>query len=169
MRTKHVIVEDYNPNWLTEFNKIKSELQTALKEKVISIEHIGSTSVFNLSAKPIIDIDIVIDNNFLEVKSILENLDYTHEGHLGIIGREAFKYSHKPHLMKHHLYVCHKDSIELKKHITFRNYLRTHPDDVKAYSDLKKALASKFPHDIDAYMLGKTSLIEDLYKKAGLS
>ena len=64
MRTRSVIVEDYNPIWKEEFKTIKNELLIVLFGKIISIEHIGSTSVEGLCAKPIIDIDIVIDNNF---------------------------------------------------------------------------------------------------------
>ncbi|NFS94782.1 GrpB family protein, partial [Clostridium botulinum] len=104
MITKHVIVEDYNPKWKESFESIKDELLAVLSGKIISIEHIGSTSVEGLSAKPIIDIDIVIDRNFDEVKKELETISYIHEGDLGIYGREAFKYSNKPHLMVHHLY-----------------------------------------------------------------
>ncbi len=85
MRTKHVIVEDYNPKWKEKFKSIKDELLAVLSGKIISIEHVGSTLVEGLSAKPIIDIDIVIDRNFDEVKKILKIIDYIHEGNLGII------------------------------------------------------------------------------------
>ncbi|CUQ07099.1 protein YqkA [Clostridium baratii] len=115
MRTMHVVVEDYNPRWKTEFEKIKEELMMALSHKIIFIEHVGSTAVEGLAAKPIIDIDIVIDDNFKEVKMILESIDYISEGDLGIHGREAFKYYNKEHLMKHHLYVCNKDNEELHR------------------------------------------------------
>ncbi len=64
MKTKNVIVYDYDPKWIDAFNKIKLELKEALEDKVIAIEHVGSTSVLGLAAKPIIDIDIVINDNF---------------------------------------------------------------------------------------------------------
>ncbi len=76
MKTKYVIVEDYNPEWKNEFERIKNELLTVLSGKIDSIEHVGSTSVEGLSAKPIIDLDIVIDNNFEEVKEALESIEY---------------------------------------------------------------------------------------------
>ncbi len=91
-----------------------------------------------LAAKPIIDIDIVIDDNFDEVKSLLEEIGYCHEGDLGIPGRDAFKYEGKPHVMMHHLYVCKRDNEELQRHITFRNYLREHPDVRDRYGAVKK-------------------------------
>ena len=80
MRTKHVIVEDYNPMWKEEFQKIKNELLKVLKDKVIAIEHVGSTSVEGLSAKPIIDIDIVINDyaSFDEVLHGLNRLGYAY-------------------------------------------------------------------------------------------
>lgn len=98
MRTNHVIVEEYNPEWKNAFELIKNELLTVLNGKIDSIEHVGSTSVEGLAAKPIIDIDIVIDNNFEEVKKALESIGYIYEGDLGIRGREAFAYKNKPHL-----------------------------------------------------------------------
>lgn len=168
MKTKHVIVEDYNPNWISEFQKIKSELLKILNHKIIDIHHIGSTSVPQLFSKPIIDIDIEINNNFNKVKSLLESIGYIHEGNLGIDGREAFKYTNKTHLMKHHLYVLNKDSKELKRHLTFRDYLKNHIDDVKKYGALKKELAEKHPYDIDAYVEGKSHFIENIYIKCGL-
>lgn len=91
-----------------------------------------------LAVKPIIDIDIVIDDNFDEVKSLLEEIGYCHEGDLGIPGRDAFKYEGKPHLMMHHLYVCKRDNEELQRHITFRNYLREHPDVRDRYGAVKE-------------------------------
>lgn len=165
MKTKRVIVEPYNPLWANAFQQIKDELDAVLKDVIISIEHVGSTSVIGLASKPIIDIDIVIDQTFDEVKRKLELIGYTHEGNLGIEGREAFKYQGKSHLMKHHLYVCEKDALELKKHLTFRNHLRTHPDDLIFYGELKKELAIKFQSDIDSYIEGKSEFVRSIYQK----
>ena len=168
MKTKYIIVEDYKTIWKDEFIKIKNELLLVLSGKILSIEHVGSTSVEGLCAKPIIDIDIVIDNNFEEVKKLLETIDYIYEGDLGIHGRYAFKYSNKPHLMIHHIYVCNKDNEELYRHITFRDYLRNHKKERDTYSEIKKKMALKYPHDIESYIEGKTNVILDIYKKCGL-
>ncbi len=168
MKTKYIIVEDYKPIWKDEFIKIKNELLLVLSGKILSIEHVGSTSVEGLCAKPIIDIDIVIDNNFEEVKRLLETIDYIYEGDLGIHGRYAFKYSDKPHLMIHHIYVCNKDNEELYRHITFRDYLRNNKKERDTYSEIKKKMALKYPNDIDSYIEGKTTVILDIYKKCGL-
>ena len=105
MRTVNVIVEPYNENWKTAFEAIRQELEAAIGDLIIGVEHIGSTSVEGLSAKPCIDIDVVIKDYsvFAEVVRRLETIGYIHEGDLGIPGREAFKYEGKDHLRKHHL------------------------------------------------------------------
>lgn len=169
MKTKHVIVVPYDEKWPEEFTKIKEELKAAMGNRFISIEHVGSTSVHGLAAKPIIDIDVIIKKDmFTEVKKALEAIGYVHEGDLGIKGREAFKYDHKEHLMTHHLYVCFEDCPELHRHITFRNWLRSHPEDVMDYSKVKMDMSKKYPYDIDSYIEGKSPCIEKIYKKCGL-
>ena len=167
MSKKRVIVVPYDEQWKEEFKKIEKELMTVLDGIVLKIEHVGSTSVEGLSAKPIIDIDVVIEdyNVFAEVVDALGSIGYRHEGNLGIEGREAFKYDGKEHLMKHHLYVCTKDSKELKRHLFFRDYLRAHKDAVLEYSKIKEEGAKLFPEDIDKYIEHKSSFIEGIYKK----
>ena len=170
MVTKHVIVLPYDEQWKQDFLKIKDELTNALGQLIIGIEHVGSTSVKGLSAKPIIDIDVIIkDYTVLEdVISALGEIGYRHEGNLGIIGREAFKYDGKEHLRKHHLYVCPEDSPELKRHIAFRDYLRTHSDAVREYSCIKEEGAKRYPNDIDRYIEHKSPFIERIYAKIGM-
>jgi GrpB-like predicted nucleotidyltransferase (UPF0157 family) len=163
----NIIVVPYNPTWADEFKKIEKELLATIKDEVLSIEHVGSTSVEGLHAKPIIDI-VVGNDKFLIVKQKLKEIDYEHVGNLGIEGRDAFSYKNKEHLMEHHLYVCNKESKELKRHITFRNHLRLNDDDRDRYSQIKIEMAEKFSHDIDNYLLGKESVILDIYKKCGL-
>ncbi len=170
MVTKRVIVESYNSEWKRNFEDIRSELMAVLEGKVISIEHVGSTSVEGLSAKPIIDIDVVIEDEdaFPAVKAAMESIGYTHEGDLGIKGREAFKYKGKEHLRKHHLYVCTKDADELKRHISFRDYLRTHPEAVSEYGRIKEEGAKLYPLDIDSYIEHKAPFIKDIYRMLGM-
>lgn len=170
MNKKHVVVMPYDVKWKQAFTNIKSELEAALGNLALRIEHVGSTSVEGLSAKPVIDIDVVIkDTSILEpVISALAKIGYRHEGDLGIPGREAFKYEGKEHLMKHHLYVCTKDSDELKRHLAFRDYLRSHPEAVKEYSRVKTEGAELYPYDIDKYIEHKSPFIEEIYAKVNL-
>lgn len=169
MRTKSVVVEKWNPKWKDEFENIVASLGKDIIYNSIKIEHVGSTSVEGLSAKPIIDLDIVIENDKFEIiKRLLNDKGYEHEGDLGIEGREAFSYSGKEELMTHHLYVCPKDSKELFKHITFRDFLKNNPALASEYSKVKEQAAVLYHDDIDKYMEFKSEIIEKIYKKCGL-
>ena len=166
MRTKEVIVLPYQESWKDDFEKIAQELRTVLSELAIRIEHVGSTAVEGLAAKPIIDIDLVIlSKDFPSVVKSLATIGYQHEGNLGIEGREAFAYSGKEHLQCHHLYVCSENSLELKRHLAFRDYLRSHPGAVAIYGATKMKAAQLFPKNIESYMAYKTSVIEEIYKE----
>lgn len=169
MRTKNVVVEKWNPKWKDEFERIVDSLGEDVIYNSVKIEHVGSTSVEGLSAKPIIDLDIVIENDKFEIiKRLLNDKRYKHEGDLGIEGREAFSYSGKEELMTHHLYVCPKDSKELFKHITFRDFLKNNPALASEYSKVKEQAAVLYPDDIDKYMEFKSEIIEKIYKRCGL-
>lgn len=170
MRTAKVVVLPYDAGWQRNFAAIKIELESALGPLALRIEHVGSTAVEGLSAKPCIDIDVVIRDYdvFDAVVNKLAEIGYQHEGDLGIRDREAFCYSDKPHLQTHHLYVCPLQSVELHRHLTFRDYLRTHPEAVRQYGAVKEAAARLFPNDIDEYIRYKTPCIEELYTQCGL-
>ena len=170
MKTKPVIVLPYDPQWPGNFELIRRELAAALGEYALAIEHVGSTSVPGLAAKPIIDLDVVISGyDVLEhVCALLAVIGYEHEGNLGIEGREAFRYSGKEHLQKHHLYVCPQDSRELGRHLAFRDYLRSHPDAVQEYAAAKLQAAADHPQDIDGYIAAKSPCIEAIYRRCGL-
>jgi GrpB-like predicted nucleotidyltransferase (UPF0157 family) len=166
---RNIVVLPYDEKWKLEFEKIRNELDIALMDTALSIEHIGSTAVKGMYAKPIIDIDIVIEKDkFSLVCDRLKIIGYEHVGDLGITGREAFKYTEKKHLMVHHLYVCSEDSPELEKHIKLRDYLQNHIYERERYSSIKIEMAGKYPHDIDSYINGKQPVILDIYKKCGL-
>lgn len=167
---KRVEVSPYDSAWAQDFQAIKKELDSALGDLALSIEHVGSTSVPGLSAKPIIDIDVVIEDEtkLPAVVKALGSIGYTHEGNKGIKGREAFAYEGKEHLRKHHMYVCTKDASELKRHLTFRDYLREHSEEVEAYSRVKEEGAKRYPFDIDGYIEFKSPYIEGIYRKIGL-
>ena len=170
MKTKKVIVLPYDAAWESAFEAIRAEIQTALGDLMLGIEHVGSTSVKGMSAKPCIDIDVVI-RDYSVFDAVVQKLDaigYIHEGDLGIKDREAFKYADKPHLMTHHLYVCPRDSEELHRHIAFRDFLRKNPEAVKEYSMVKEKAAALFPDEIEQYIAFKAPCIEELYKECGL-
>ena len=170
MRTKKVVVVPYDESWKNAFGEIKNEIEAEIGDLILGIEHVGSTSVEGMSAKPCIDIDVVIKDYsvFDDIVRKLETIGYIHEGNLGIKDREAFKYSDKPHLMMHHLYVCPQYSEELHRHITFRDFLRHNAEAVKKYSLVKEKASELYPNDIDQYIEYKSSCIEELYSMCGL-
>jgi GrpB-like predicted nucleotidyltransferase (UPF0157 family) len=176
IKQRIVEIVDYDPEWPQLFLELKSIIAAKLGDLALAIEHIGSTSVLGLAAKPIIDLDVVIASNKVlsEVVYLLENLGYKHEGNKGILGREAFarEASDVPRngtgkiWPKHHLYVCPQNSTALARHLTFRDYLRNNPDQVLAYGELKRKLAQRFRYDIDSYCEAKTQFVEDILKQA---
>lgn len=170
MQTAKVVVVPYNKAWKKDFDDIKKEIESAVGDLILGIEHVGSTSVEGMSAKPCIDIDVIIKDYsvFGELVKRLENNGYIHEGNLGIKDREAFKYSDKPHLQRHHLYVCPQYSEELRRHIAFRDFLSSNADSAKKYSLIKEKGAELFPNDIDAYIEYKSPCIDELYRACGL-
>jgi GrpB-like predicted nucleotidyltransferase (UPF0157 family) len=165
--------ELYNEKWKEEFCRIKAMLIECIGDLIINIEHVGSTSVEGLIAKPIIDIDIVFDSCdiFPMISERLKTIGYIHEGDYGIKGREAFKRNFEDEYMPYHLYACPKDSEELLRHISFREYLKVNTSDRETYRNLKMELAKRFPEDIDSYMSGKHDCIQHIYeniKKSGM-
>ena len=170
MVTRHVVVEEYDEGWERDFRAIEAEVRGAVGELAVRVEHVGSTSVPGLAAKPVIDLDVVIrDRSDLgETIGRLAAIGYTHEGDLGIPGREAFAYEGREHLKKHHLYVCAEDSEELRRHVAFRDYLRSHPEAVREYARIKREGAVLHPYDIDGYIAHKAPFIERVYRELGL-
>ncbi len=163
---KEIIIEEYNKEWTNWFKEIRNIIKSGLDALTISIEHVGSTSIEGLAAKPIIDIDVVVhQKDFSKVKSKFSGLGYIHQGDLGIPGREAFDLidaKKKDLLPDHHLYVCDKDNPELKRHIAFRDYLRNNPLYIKKYEKIKKDAAKRHPFDIDSYIKCKNAFIEKI-------
>ena len=170
MAGKRVEVLRYDPAWAKEFAQIRDRLSMRLAGSIEGIEHVGSTSVRGLAAKPIIDIDIVIgeEAELHIINEMLVELGYSFEGDKGIAGRESYRYEGEEPLFRHHLYVCRKGSQELNRHIRFRDYLRSNTQDLTEYSKVKAEAAEMFPEDIDGYMAWKAPVIERIYRKLGM-
>ena len=147
-----MLIEEYNESWPIKYSAIKSILEKNLS-KIQKIEHIGSTSIIGMCAKPIIDIDIIIDaNDFAKTEDELKIIGYSYLDNWGLAGREAFTrnnlvYDEILDKTHHHLYVCFNDNEELHKHIFFRNYLNNNKDELLKYYNIKKEIINRIGND----------------------
>ncbi len=160
-------VVPYDPAWPARFEAEAAAIRAALGDTLIGIEHIGSTSVPGLAAKPIIDmIPLVRDVSELDRKiGAMAAIGYTPRGEFGLPGRRYFrKGSAYARVVHAHAYQI--DNPEAERHLAFRDFLRTHPEAVAAYAALKRELAQRHPDDIVAYMDGKDGLIKQLEAEA---
>ena len=164
------LVEQYNPEWPKQFEEIRNFLGEEIAKSCVRIEHVGSTSIPGMTAKPIIDLVLVIDKGKFEgIKTLLEERGYLHEGDKGIKEREAFRLKDSINpgdLTTHHLYVCDKNNEALKNHIAFREFLKTHKEYADKLAVLKWELAEKYDNDRQLYMDGKAALCEEITEKA---
>ncbi len=160
-----IFVVEYDPQWPEHFVMLRTSIANALDHLAAAIEHVGSTAVPGLAAKPIIDIDVLLTPQASLSTAIdrLSPLGYVHQGNLGIPEREAFL--SPANSVRHHLYVCPSGSREFRRHLAFRNYLRAHPDAAAAYGELKRSLASEFRDNWSAYTTAKTEFVEDILNR----
>jgi len=162
-----VIVLPYDAAWAATYQHLKSAIWPKVQAFALGIEHVGSTSVPGLAAKPIVDIDVVVldsINSDLAVAA-LQEIGYQHVGNLGLEGREAMKASEGS--PRHNLYVCLQDSEPYRNHILIRDHLLANPSAVQEYGDLKLRLASEFHDDIEGYIDGKTDFLIGILRSSG--
>ena len=162
-----IVVVDYDPVWIETFERLRSQIWPVVSDIATAVEHVGSTAVPGLAAKPIVDITLVLPTPAEVPVAItrLETLGYAHCGNLGVEGREALKA--REVTPRHNLYLCARDSLALANHLTVRNHLREHPDDAREYGALKKRLAVRYADRIDDYTRGKTDAILRILRMAG--
>ncbi|AHE65852.1 hypothetical protein Loa_00263 [Legionella oakridgensis ATCC 33761 = DSM 21215] len=162
-------VVPYDFNWPLQFEQEAKKIKKALGNNCIEIHHIGSTSVPDLAAKPIIDmIPVVLELDKVDsANAAMQALGYEAKGEYGILFRRYFQKG--DNLRTHHAHIFELGNPEIERHLKFRNWMRAHPDDRKAYAHLKKELAHQYPYDITAYCLGKENFITAIDKKAGFN
>jgi GrpB-like predicted nucleotidyltransferase (UPF0157 family) len=176
---KQLTIEPYNPNWEIEFKKLSDVLATALNGLATAIQHVGSTAIPGLIAKPVLDIDIIIDSKTLldTITLRLEKLHYIAKGEQGVPGRFAFRQSNESTPLtgtvikwqQHHLYVCYADSLALKNHLLFKEALLKDNTLIEEYAALKKSLLENAVITRAAYNVQKTDFILSVLAKAGLA
>ncbi|TFK98739.1 grpb/dephospho-CoA kinase [Pterulicium gracile] len=177
-------VVEYDPQWLTHFSQISSELDYALSNflprEAYDIQHVGSTSVPGLAAKPIIDIDIIVpDSLIMEATQALTSHGYTYAYERGGIDRMVFRYNlHKldsggstpteDGSPRRAVYLNKSDGAALANHLAFRDVLRRDEGMRDEYGELKMALAKEEHADIGAYGAKKQAFIIRALHQSGL-
>lgn len=156
-----------DPAWAGIFEAEASRLSSVLGEEVLAIHHIGSTAIPGIKAKPVIDILIEVR----EIEKIdgfdraMSRLGYEVRGEYGLPGRRYFTKNQGP-IRTHNVHIYQRGNPEIERHLAFRDYMTSHPEDARAYSRLKEELASKFPTDIEGYMDGKDAFAREIERKA---
>lgn len=164
-----VRVLPHDSRWAAEFEAVRRAAAGALAGFRCRIEHVGSTAVPGLAAKPVIDLDIIPESwaSWPVMAEQLAGLGFRRRGDLGIVDREAF-YASPRFPFRQNLYLCRAGSLALANHLRLRDYLRSHPDQARRYGELKLELAARHPEDVAAYCEGKTELLGTLLRAAGL-
>ena len=153
-----ILIVDYNPTWPLEFARLRDRAAAAVGHLAVAIEHIGSTAVPGLAAKPVIDLVIVVEPDEVQhAIACLASIGYVHRGNLGVEGREAFDVPAGERL--HHLYVSPTDSEELRAQLAFRDRLRKDGALATEYEELKRELATRFRNDRMGYTDAKTDFV----------
>lgn len=158
-------VVDYNPDWPRQFQSWRERLAPALGDNLVRIEHLGSTSVLGLSAKPIIDIQLSMAN----VNDESSYVPHIEELGVALRSRDSDHRYFRPagdRKRDVQIHVCQAGSPWERTHLLFRDYLRSHPDAARAYAEMKRASASRYPDDRIAYNESKTDFILDELERA---
>lgn len=165
--SQHVTVVEYDDSWKRMFEAERELIGSIMGRACIASYHIGSTSVPGLSAKPVIDI-LVAARSLEEAdgcREAFESAGYEWMGEFGIPGRRYLRKGGDERTHQIHIFRC-DDWKQIDRHLAVRDYLRTHDDECRRYSSLKKELAKRFPYDIDGYCDGKDSFVREIERKA---
>ncbi|HHV97893.1 MAG TPA: GrpB family protein [Clostridiaceae bacterium] len=158
-------IEEYNPEWVKKYEYEKEQLCNALGDMVLGIEHVGSTSIPGIWAKPIVDIMIGVKSLPLE-KSLIDKvveLGYECLGEAGVSGRIYFR---KRFPKAYNVHITQFGNLIWKNNILLRDYLRCNKDEAMRYSELKKNIISEGVNDLLEYSERKADFINEILKKA---
>jgi GrpB-like predicted nucleotidyltransferase (UPF0157 family) len=161
-RPVEVVAPD--PAWRDAFATLTRLVRAALGDRVVSIDHVGSTSIPQMWAKPLIDIDLIVADSSAEA-SYAPDLE---AGGFTLIIREPDWHEHRMFSFNEprcNLHVFSPDAVEPKRHMMFRDWLSTHADDHAAYRDIKRSLAERSPQTVWQYNNDKSALIYEIYER----
>jgi GrpB-like predicted nucleotidyltransferase (UPF0157 family) len=164
---RKIEVVPYNPDWIRLFKLEAEAIKSILGKEIVSIHHVGSTSVPDMAAKPIIDLMVEVRNikRIDLFNAVMIGKGYIPKGEFGIGGRRFFIKGTEEY-RTHHIHMYATGHERLEAHIAFRDYLTAHPQMAAGYRVLKEELAKRYPTDADDYMAGKEALIRELNEKA---
>lgn len=159
-------VVDWSPRWAEQFEEVAAVLRTALSGVASArVEHVGSTSVPGLAAKPILDVDVIVDADEVpDAVAALESVGYVHRGDLGVTDREAFRAPGPP---ARNVYICTAGTTAVRNHLAVRDVLRARDDLREAYAAVKRSLADDPGMDIDTYLAGKSAVLQQVLEASG--
>ena len=159
----------WSASWSVLFAGLADDLRAALADiPGARVEHVGSTSVPGLAAKPVLDVDIVVDRAHVAAAvAALAAVGYVHRGDLGVTGRQAFLAPDTA--PRRHVYICESGTLNLRNHLAVRDVLRRRPDLRHEYAAVKLALAADPAMDIDAYLAGKTAVLQKVLAESDLT
>ncbi|MTI46706.1 MAG: GrpB family protein [Firmicutes bacterium] len=163
---RKIEVVNYSSDWKKIYNEESKKINEIMGYIINESHHIGSTSIPGIKAKPVIDILIIVE----DIKEIdkydlqMKELGYVPKGEYGIKGRRFFMKGGNNRT--HHVHIYEVGNEEIERHINFKDYLISHPDKAKQYSELKEKLAQEHTYDIDGYIEGKSKFIKEIDKKA---
>ena len=165
--SQHITVIEHNPLWIKKYEEESSLIKSILANNCIAIYHIGSTSVKDLAAKPIIDIMVVVRS--LEkvddaAKDFLK-IGYEYLGEFGMTGRRYLRKGGDERTHQIHIFQA-DDWNNIGRHLAFRDYMRTHEKEREEYAKIKIALAKRFPYDINGYCDGKENFVREIEELA---
>ncbi|UTT62534.1 GrpB family protein [Microcella humidisoli] len=164
-----VDVVPYSVDWPAQFGAVANELQRALEAvPFLSIEHVGSTAVPGLAAKPVLDIDIVVERQHVGLAiAALAQAGYVHRGDLGITDREAMDAPDSQ--PRRNVYICVEGTLHLRNHLAVREVLRQRSDLRDRYGAVKTALSRVPDMDITTYIAGKSGVLQDVLALSDLT
>ena len=164
-----VEVVPYSNDWPVQFERVASDLRAALEKlPEVAVEHVGSTSVPGLPAKPVIDIDVIVPpHDVTAAVAALVSIGYAHRGDLGVVGREAFTPPDAD--PRRNVYVCAAGTLNVRNHLAVREVLRLRDDLRDEYGAVKLGLAAEPDMDITTYIAGKSEVLQRVLAASDLT
>lgn len=163
-----IVLAPHDPRWALAFEREREALAAAFEGGLIDIQHIGSTSIPGIVAKPVIDVLIVVEDLRIleETTPAVVALGYEAKGEFGIPGRRYFRKDSPQGVRTHQIHAFQAGSLEVDRHLVFRDFLRANPDVAARYSELKQDLAERFDADIERYADAKGPFIREVLQTA---